>query len=185
MSAAPIIALHGFAQSGKDTAAGFLKDEGYERLAFADTMREAMYRLNPEIRVYDDYWRLQDFINLHGWDYAKVRIPEVRRLLQVYGTEVGRGLYGETFWVDQVIRQIRPEGKYVITDVRFPNEYQGLADHYGGDVLFVKVKRLGYGPVNSHVSDAGLHDDLFDRLIVNDGPLEEYRVDFLAAVGII
>lgn len=179
----PIIALHAFAQCGKDTAADFLKPYGYNRLAFADNIRSTLYKTNPEVKVFDNYWRLQKLVDQHGWDWSKVHVREVRRLLQEYGM-AARENYGENHWVNQVIGQCVPGERQVITDLRFANEYKALTV-FGPDVLFVKIKRPGFGPVNEHVSDAGLADDLFDRIIINDGSLQDLRKNLLASVGII
>ena len=184
-----VIAVHGFARSGKDTIAGFLKEAGYERLAFADALRDVIYRLNPQIEVgfqttdrygnpseIIEHFRLQQIIDTDGWEMAKSAIPEIRRLMQVMGTEAGRNILGTDIWVDVVMRQIKenPDKKYVITDLRFHNELAAL-DQYGPDVLFVKVKRPGVGPINDHPSDAGLADTEFDVILENDGSLEELR----------
>ncbi len=185
-----IIGLHGYAQSGKDTVAGFLKDAGYERLAFADRLRECTYALDPIVEFHDDYVRLQKVVDAHGWDYAKVNCPEIRRLLQVFGTEVGRELIADSIWVDIVLDQMadgleHPEAKFVITDMRFINEVEGLdkfALDMGVSVEFWKVERPGIGPVNTHVSDAGLANDMFDLIIDNDGSLEDLQAKVLFAV---
>jgi len=176
-----IIGLHGYAQSGKDTVASML--DGYERLAFADRLRECTYALDPMVEFHDRHVRLQSIVDAHGWDYAKVNCAEVRRLLQVFGTEVGRELIADSLWVDIVLDQMRDglehdESKFVITDMRFPNEIAGLmvfGDEEKVKVEFWKIKRPGVGPVNAHVSDAGLPDSLFDQVIDNDGTLDDLK----------
>lgn len=176
---APIIALHGHAQSGKDTIAGILSKYGYERVAFADALREALYRLNPVIGINLDIdgrpipARLAPFVDEYGWEAAKNTGQETRRLLQVLGTEVGRELISNTVWIDIVRQKMAdPNKRYVITDLRFPNEYDEMAK-YGPDIVFAKVRRPGVGPVNGHVSDAGLPEYLFDVIIDNDGTIED------------
>jgi len=181
VNAPRIIGLHGYAQSGKDTVAEYLAPFGYQRLAFADRLREAVYTLNPEVKFHDEYIRVQDLVDKHGWDYSKVNCDEIRRQLQVMGTEVGRELIRDSIWVDIVLDQIEdcwdnPVAKFVITDVRFPNEVSGLrntAFTLPGDVQLWKVKRPGVGPVNAHISDAGLPDEEFDTIIPNTGTLED------------
>ena len=85
-----LIGLTGPPGCGKDTAADHLvKNHGFVRVAFADTIREVALTIDP----YDHFFRLSDVINLIGWDRAK-RQPEVRRLLQVIGTEAGRDVHG-------------------------------------------------------------------------------------------
>ncbi len=183
-----IIGLHGYAQSGKDTVASML--DGYERLAFADRLRECVYTLNPEVTFHDLRTRVQTLVDMHGWDYAKVNCDEIRRLLQVFGTEVGRELIKDGLWVDIVLDQMadgleHPEAKFVITDLRFPNEVDGLSifgDEEGVEVELWKIQRPGVGPVNTHVSDAGLADDMFDIIIDNDGSLEDLRAKVLLAI---
>jgi len=180
-----VIALHGYAQSGKDTVAGFLKDYGYERLAFADRLRECVYALDPVVEFHDKFTRVQPLVDSFGWDYAKVHCDEVRRLLQVFGTEVGRELIASDIWVrivlDQIAEGLGAEGeqfqeRFVITDMRFPNEVDGLiefAEEMMVPLELWKIERPGVGPVNAHVSDAGLPDEMFDRILLNNGTLED------------
>jgi hypothetical protein len=186
-----VIGMHGYARSGKDTVAQFLAPFGYQRLAFADRLRECMYALDPIVGADSRGrpWRLQEIVDEVGWDEAKgvtlgkVDGPEIRRLLQVFGTEVGRELLSDTIWVDVVLKQIEeglkdnPSARFVITDVRFPNEEMGLRTGLGflapRDIELWKVTRPGVNPVNSHVSDAGLADSLFDAVLSNHGTLDD------------
>lgn len=174
-----IIGLHGYAQSGKDSLAKILVDDfGYTRIAFADILREAIYRLNPIVEANIDIdrgvvvTRVQSLVDSIGWDRAKVEYEEVRRLLQVMGTEVGRQLFYEDIWVDAALKDYDPQGKYVVTDMRFDNEVAAIEGRKG---VLVKVKRPGVGPVNDHVSDAGLPDEAFDLILDNDSTLEVWE----------
>jgi dephospho-CoA kinase len=111
-----IIGLSGYAQSGKDTVAELLcLNYGYKRISFADPMRDAIYTLNPYVEGGN---RVADLVDEYGWDVAKAN-PEVRRLLQVFGTEVGRKQFGENFWVQQAFDKLEST-KIVFADVRFP-----------------------------------------------------------------
>ena len=131
-----------------------------------------------------------------GWDDAKRRFPSVRSWLQRLGTEAGRDVLGESIWVDTVFRKINaveekrlsaralPElspaalqelgkgGRYVITDVRVPNELRIVQRHKG---LTAWVRRPGAEPVNTHASDNVLGPDDFDIIIENDGDLVHLR----------
>ena len=192
---ATVIGFTGFAQSGKDTAAGFLAEIGFQRLAFADALRSSLYNLNPIVKAFpgweesdlgfnqyaiiSGYVRVQELVDRFGWDVVKIEHPEVRELLQRFGTEVGRELYGENFWVDLVMAQIQPGGKYIITDPRFPNEVDAI-HAIGGKV--VRVVRPGYRPVNGHISDTGIANLEVDLEISNDSDLETYRKRVLSAV---
>ena len=60
--------------------------------------------------------------------------PEVRRLLQVIGTEAGRDIHGIDVWVDMTfdaIQKLGPDQPVVLTDIRFANEAQRLRSHGG------------------------------------------------------
>jgi dephospho-CoA kinase len=166
------IGLHGFAGAGKDAVAKILANYGYTRVAFADVLREALYVLNPVIlfHPYGEDQRVQDLVDRHGWDEAKRQYEEIRRMLQVLGTEVGREMIDQNVWVDSVFKKLEEGKKYVFTDVRFVNEHQAIDSRIG---LLVKIDRPGYGPVNAHKSDKGLPDEWFDVRINNDGTLED------------
>ena len=59
---------------------------------------------------------------------------------------------------------------WVITDMRFKNEYDTIKD-YGG--YAIKVTRPGVNPVNSHSSEDDLVDAKFNYEICNDGTLDD------------
>jgi hypothetical protein len=161
-----IIGLSGYAQSGKDTVAELLcLNYGYNRVSFADPMREALMRLNPVINSQP----LACLVDDYGWDVAKSN-PEVRRLLQVFGTEVGRQMFGENFWVDIALAGLNSNHRVVLSDVRFPNEAQAIVDK-GGQVW--RVQREGHKPVNLHASETAMDNWRFDDLILNHGSLDD------------
>jgi len=178
-----LIGLSGFAQVGKDSVASILGEHGFKRIAFADPLREAVWTLDPIVRsdTYGRTYTIREVVGDIGWDEAKTTIPEVRRLLQVFGTEVGRKILGKSIWVDKAMMKIKPTGKYVITDVRFPDEVEAIRA-LGGTLH--KVIRPGYVPVNKHVSDVGLPDRLFDGAIFNIGSLEDLRTAVLRELDV-
>src|SRR4051812_26641864 len=72
-----LIGLHGFPGSGKDTVAELLGGYGYERIAFADKLREALLGLNPVVLVEGGRGiRLAPLVRAHGWDRIKRSVPE-------------------------------------------------------------------------------------------------------------
>lgn len=144
-----LIGLSGVAGAGKDTVANYLvKNYGFRRYAFADAVRDVALAINPyvPIAVYDletpeTYWpRLSDVIEESGWDHAKRTVPEVRRLLQVIGTEAGRMLVGTNVWVDILESKLQADGwpNAVITDFRFPNEDKFIRDNIGVTVKIIR-----------------------------------------------
>lgn len=183
-----VIGFTGYAQSGKDTAAQFLVEKGFKRLAFADILRTSLYALNPIVvmgppaqGLRSVETRVRDIVDAHGWDYAKTVFPEIRELLQRLGTEVGRDLYGENFWVERVTKQIHGSDRVVITDVRFDNE-EAAVHNLGGKVF--RIVRPGNTAANLHASEQRIDRLFVDGVIPNNGSLEEYREAVLSAVGV-
>ena len=176
-----LVGLAGYAQSGKDTVAKILEPQGFERIAFADGLREFAYALNPVVPIERgkftgplvfEHRRLADVVVSLGWERAKTDLPEVRQLLQRLGTEAGRAILGSNVWIDLALRDVKPGGRYVVTDVRFPNEYEAIKAR-GGEVW--RVVRPGTGAANGHASESALADHKFDRVIVNDGTRVDLR----------
>jgi hypothetical protein len=168
-----IIGLSGYAQTGKDTVAQHLVENyGFVRIAFADAIREALYKLNP---ILSDYTglpgiRLAWAVDHAGWESVKKDSQECRRMLQRFGTEVGRELWGSDFWVNVAMAKTNGIANVVITDVRFPNEYDAIKDN-GGQVW--RVQKLDNVPVNDHPSETALDSHNFDWVIPNYGTHED------------
>ena len=190
-----IIAFSGYARSGKDEAANELTKHGFIRVAFADKLREVLYQLNPLVfghnampHEYGDseflpfrktYQLLQDVIDEYGWDGYKATVygPEIRRLLQRLGTEAGRQTLWDSIWIDAALTGLSEDARVVVTDVRFPNEFNAIRERGG---LMVRIHRDGVGPAAGadgtvHVSETSLDDFAFDYHINNDGTLEEFH----------
>ena len=170
-----IIGLTGYARSGKDTIAQqFIKNDGYERIGFADSLKQILYSLNPRIELFNDdfigHWHIKNIVDGRGWEEAK-KEPEIRQLLQRLGTEGGRVALGEDIWVKTLFNN--PHGaRIVIPDVRFENEANEIRRRGG---VVVQITRPGVGPVNDHDSDK--IDFKADYIIVNDKtPEDAYNV---------
>ena len=192
----PLIGLCGFAQSGKDTVAGFLVDNGWTRVAFADKLRDMLYALNPFIvmkpRAWRDVlnpfvvakpraWRAQELVDKWGWDVAKVQYPEMRQLLQKLGTEAGREVVDDNLWVSLGEQQIEAAGgPVVVTDARFPNELQ-LIRRRGGILCW--IERDGIGAVNGHASEHSVSQADCDFTIKNNGTLEDLKIAVLSELN--
>jgi hypothetical protein len=167
-----IIGLCGYAQSGKDSVAEVLVNQyGYTRVAFADPIRELLYEMDPTVK--DGGYRLQGVVDGYGWDVAKTAFPEVRTLLQNLGVGA-RKVFGEQFWVQQVLRQVHFEGNYVITDVRFPNEADAIRKYDNSQIW--RIKRPNVGAVNPHVSETAMDGEKVDQIFLNNGSLEDLSV---------
>jgi hypothetical protein len=171
-----LIGVAGFARSGKDTVASYLvRNHGYTRLAFADPMREMLFEINPIVSgMLNQPLRVQEVVKSLGWDEAKVKIPEVRELLQRLGTDAGRKVLGQTIWLDTILKKINSiEDKVVISDVRFEDECEFIRVN-GGKVI--RVFRPNVTSVNNHVSDKWLPDACIDHEIRNDGSIADLEI---------
>jgi hypothetical protein len=165
-----IIGVSGWARAGKDTVANHLVNNfGFVKMSFAEPMREALVRLNPMIRVGGHSTELASAVRLMGWENLKSESPDVRGLMQRLGTEVGREMFGEDFWVKAAINAIPDGAKVVFSDVRYPNEANAIRAR-GGQVW--RVYRDGIGPANSHSSENAMSDYLFDTEVKNFDTLE-------------
>lgn len=175
-----IIGLSGYARSGKDTVAGMLMGiHGYERVAFADKIKDLLWEMDPLIMHGDIPFRLQDIIESKGWETAKTEYPEVRRLLQDLGVG-GRKLLDDSVWITSALRQFGETDKIVVTDVRFKNEAT-MIKLLGGQVW--RINRINVGPANDHISEHDLDDWEFDGVITNNSDMPNLIKQIRALIG--
>lgn len=173
-----IVGLSGYAFSGKDTVADILVDElGFRKASFADALRKCVEALDPIVEMRAGL-RYSEIIDRYGYERAKSEFPEVRRILQRMGTEVGRNIMGDDIWVDLTMKAIdaEPNVDWVIADCRFPNEYSALSMRG----IVGRIQRPGISAANAHVSETALDDFKFDFTLVNDGTIAELREGVLA-----
>ena len=180
-----IIGLSGKTGAGKDTVAQILVEEfGYKRVAFADKIKECLLALDPAIWTNPNGLteRLSGMIKMMGWEQAKQH-PEVRRLLQRMGTEVGREILGGRTWINQVFYEINvdPFRNWVVTDVRFVNE-AAITNSSIKDRQLWRIER-DLPAINNHASETELDNWQFDKVIENNGTLEELAIKVREAMG--
>lgn len=158
-----LIGLTGPARSGKDTVAGILETHGFKRLSYAAPIKEMLVPLIG---------------NIPDEDKEKI-IPWLgvspRYLMQTLGTEWGRMLVKPTIWRDILSHRIdlaMEEGhsKFVISDVRFQNEYDWVRA-IGGAVW--RIQRPDCDPVLSHSSEQ--LEEPGDYIIENDWDVDALR----------
>lgn len=167
-----LIGINGYARSGKDTVANFLvQDHGFVRIAFADLLKQALYKLNPIVDPIVGF-RVNDLVDDYGREKAK-ELPEVRQLLQRLGTEVGRDMLGADIWVDAAFAQMSSDTDYCISDMRFWNEATRIVNNGG---ITVRINRRGVGPANNHPGEVALDSWHFDYILENDRDLDYLRV---------
>lgn len=177
MSHHPIlIGLCGAAGSGKDTAAAHLQDaHQFARCAFAEPLRAMLEALLAECGL-DHAWLFEPQLK-------EQPIPHLghsyRALAQTLGTEWGRTLLGDDFWLRAAglacgMPHVNPalnapiHDAIVFTDVRFPNEAGWLRARGG---VLVRVQRPGAAPVRRHVSEQLVDDLAADHTVHNSSGL--------------
>lgn len=184
-----LIGLGGYAYAGKDAFADVLeKNLGWYKTYMSKALRESLETLNPIVGldVRDHILRFKEAIEILGYEEAK-KLPEVRALLQRMGTEVGRKLWSEDFWVDlcfkDAVKQLEAGRNVVITGIRYPNELFAIQSLSGTSVWVTRPENYA---VNDHSSDNSLTPENFDYTFKNEGTLEDLETtvpEFLKSLG--
>lgn len=186
-----IILFIGRKGCGKDTCYNILNTNrmnGYRHVSFAEPLREAVWDLfHNKIWDRDRLWGAIDKKEepIEGWEIPatygyKEKYWTGRRLLQWFGTDICRTIYG-TIWVDKAIDEINSDEKdVVITDCRFHNEFDAIMSNFGDTCLVYPVavdrpqSNNGY---SSHASEADI-PALMEKCVYhinNNGTLDDLK----------
>lgn len=159
-----VVGLAGGAGVGKDTVAyKYLEPMGFVPLALADEIKYKVVARGEA--TYEEVF--------------VTKPPKIRTLLQQEGTERGRNVYGEDYWMDQLFARIGYYNirfgfdKFVVTDVRFPNEVTGIQARGGKVFKIVAPQRYASNGMSDearqHSSERSLDSfTAFDGVINND-----------------
>lgn len=169
-----LVSFSGYATAGKDAAADALvKNQGFVKTFMSKPLMNALLTLDPWIKFAGDTERYSDLHERVGYDESKNN-PEVRRLLQTLGTEIGRNMFYEDAWLDLVFKEIaklHDDGKDVcLTGVRYPNELDRVRSAGG---ITIWIDRPGIEAVNTHSSEHTLAPWDCDIVVINSGTLDE------------
>lgn len=191
-----IIGITGRARSGKDACAAVLAEiGGYQRESFASGVRRLASALYAGVDFYGEGdknamkrfpapdFEAREVAALSAGDFATLRqtvakhlagnTHSVRKVLQVLGTEWGRATDPER-WIRALVSRLDPKAKYVITDVRFPNEADAIRA-LGGIIVKVDAdERLGE-QVDFHPSEVEMAKIVPDHTLLNNGSEVEFR----------
>lgn len=173
-----LIGIAGKARAGKDTAAQVLASymEVYgtrcDILHFADPLKKMAAALSG------------NSLSLFNDDIAKEQvIPWLgitrRKLMQMLGSEVIKPHFGNDVWVKRIMVEVErlthTTDFIVVPDVRFDLEAQAIKDK-GGLILQINRPQAGLsGDAANHISELGVHPDLVDTTIENDGPMIDFE----------
>lgn len=179
-----VVGLSGYARVGKDTVADILvRDYGFEKRSFAAPIKEMLRRLDPVLGTTPFGGVTVHLSQLDGYTEDEIKEghygPEYRRLLQQLGTDCVRA-YDDDFWIKVARHSMtNPDGKYVFTDVRFPNEanmIRGIGNFRGDTTDVWQVTRPNIGlPEGSHISEqwAGRMGEVVE--IINNSDLKTLK----------
>jgi hypothetical protein len=187
-----IIGISGYIGSGKDTIANIIRDHDprWEVVKFADKLKEVasiilgVPRSNFEDRDYKlselhDEWNVWDKRPTSGGHDVEpfysndpvMRRMTVREFLQKLGTDAIRNGLHEDTWVNATMAGYdskRTPPNWIITDVRFPNEFNAIKKRGG---TMVRVFR--HGMTSSHISETALDTYEHDIYINNKGSIDD------------
>lgn len=183
-----VLGLGGLKESGKDTVADMLvANHGFVKIGMSDPLHEAMLRLNPivleAVGPDEDPTRYEDIVAERGYTAAK-EVPEVRRLLQVFGTEIVRDMIGKDFWVDMMARRVSEliesgQDRIAVTGIRFPNELEYFkAEGNTGVLSELWISRAAVAQLgDTHESENSITAADFGLWLWNNGSLDELSVE--------
>lgn len=174
-----VIGLTGYKGSGKDEVADALvRRGGWIKVGMSDPLNEYLQIINPYVGIGRRY---NDLIESVGFIDAK-KYPEVRRLLQVFGTEIVRERIDSYYWADlmygTVIDALQEGKNVVVTGLRYQNEFdtvKALTGYTSNRISqIIRVTRPEYGQRGDTHSSEGIIETVnVDLEIVNDGSLQD------------
>lgn len=173
-----IIGLTGKKQSGKDTIADYLVNRfKFTKIAFADPIKDICKTMfsftydqlygNAKETLDETYKILpRDAMKFVGMEFRENMhklIPDVR----------------DNIWISimlnkiQKLRQKDPFCNIVITDIRFPNEYQMLVSHFVDPIVLWKVTRDNtMANDDHHFSESFVDDFVVNKTFENDDTID-------------
>lgn len=173
-----LIAVTGYKNSGKNAVCNVLaKNNEYKITGFADALKKQFLAIDPWVSMNNGeeerIERLSIIVAAIGWDRAKEKFPEIRRLLQKGGTEGGRDIFGQDIWIEtwsKTADVLLEQGYDVcVSDMRFLNEAVAVRE-LGGQVW--RVHRPGTA-AGEHLSERELDEIVPDLVIRNTGNLKD------------
>ena len=168
-----LIGLCGSIGAGKSTVAKALVWQlGYWRVPFAAPLKSMMYAIGLEDEHLNGDQKEQPLDLLCG------KTP--RQAMQWLGTEWGRNLIGEDFWVKAWERELTSP-RIVTDDARFENEFEAIRRN-GGVLIRVVRPGLTTSVFAGHSSETAWQNVTPDATLINDGTIEELETKALALV---
>jgi phosphomevalonate kinase len=165
-----VLFLSGWSGAGKDTVAFLLqKRYGFQRLAFADPLKEIVAR---ELCLPVNLLHTQEGKAMKLLSGETVREVLIRRGQEIRAAAKDPGFFAKCV-ADSILNDDRMPTGYVISDWRLMVEFETLTRHLGRGytVLTARVYRQGQtkSPVASTYTEHGLDSIQFDITLENPG----------------
>lgn len=182
-----IVGLGFVARSGKDTAAeGLVRELGFKRYGFADQLKALALEANPlvtpvtrTVNIGIGHGKLQHIVAGLRWEGAKDQYTEVRTFLENLG-KGARTVFGDRFWVDQLMQSLPEDENAVIADVRYLNEIDAIRDRGG---MVIKIQRPGHEASTLRPSEIELREyDGWDAVVHNNRSTAELQSEVVQLV---
>ena len=183
-----ILGISAKSKNGKDTIANYLIEKGFQRVAFADPLKTTLSVLVNE--------PLEHFHTQEGKEMVNQMTKIKNRiLLQAFG-EVMRNDFPEAvkriadpstdmsffddhmFWVNTCLSVLKskPDAKYVISDVRYPNEVEAIKAQGGVVIRHFRRDWIPDPELEKHHSETALDGYTgFDRIATTASIEQMYR----------
>ena len=177
-----VIGFCGNRNAGKDECCKILNRRyGFTIRGFSDPVYEQLATLNPLVLVYHGVTPEERHYNSacaeYGVDYVKRHSDDVRRYLQLLGTECGRRTHGEDCWLRIMDARMRLDERTVIQGIRFKNEVSFTRAQPDSLLICVQSKRE-QPPDPTHISEVSIDPAAeADYIIRNDGSLLDLEAE--------
>jgi hypothetical protein len=168
-----VIALAGQKGAGKDTTANFIIDYAAKnhsikvnKVAFADPIKKKiqhLFDLDPSSNEQYDLFK-RDVISFSLPGYLS-HLVSGRHIVREIGMLMRS--YDEKQFIRYVKEKIEesPDDIWIVTDMRFENEYNMLKEDYAAKMI--KIKRNNVGLVDNHITEKEFADYRIRYLIEN------------------
>jgi hypothetical protein len=162
-----IILINGKKRAGKDFFAKLLQDEFYKNkkssciMGFADPIKEIISKtLNISLSDLDTFKNTKEKIIVQNQE-----ITDFRQVLQTFGTEAMKSIFGEGVWVKLFLSRAHSSNvDYVIvSDFRF------ISEEISDITVHIQNDEIDYACEDSHASENELNYFKFKYTIDNSG----------------
>lgn len=176
-----VILITGKKRSGKDTVAFMLNKymDGSKLMSFAYPMKKIIYDTIgitfKQGEYAKNYGKVKAFLKF--WNPLFLFL-DIRRVLQIFGTEGMKPWFGNTVWKDLAEKHMNSD-VLIISDWRFPEESKWSSDY---KIVTVRIEREGLISTDTHASENALNEFETDYTIFNNSTIEnlDRKVETLA-----